>query len=320
MLADPECPACGNRNWSIIGERIYRAEALSARSPAASRILFKTWLPGTIEFRAKFGACRGCAFVTCLPRPSEDDIRKKYEQGAQLGHYIPSKGEAPERTRRRARRLARIVTPHLTRSVDQSRILDFGGGDGRLLDELVSAGASGDVVDYCRTPVPGVRHIGNTEEDLPRTATYDAVICSHVVEHLAMPHSVLQRLRMVIRLGGILYVEVPVELIKSMPAAREPVTHCNFFIPESLATLLQRSGFRLLECKLTTYPHPGGGWSLCVAAIATPDEDVTASLSGIEALNRYLRPPLPFMARIQLMSWRTLPQRFYRKFRSRAGR
>lgn len=319
MLANPSCPVCGAAEWTILGERTYRRPAkLDPERQKALRVLFDVWVPGRQEFRVEFAGCNVCAMMVYLPRPSPEDLQAKYEALAGFGHSTPSLDEAPRRRRLRAQRLYDILAPHLPRPVDQSRILDFGGGDGRLLTRLAEAGGTCELIDYCEEPVAGVRQIGRTVDTLADEPLYDAIVCSHVVEHLAEPLPVLERLIRNLRPGGAIYVEVPVEVVKRMPAGIEPVTHCNFFIPESLAALMERAGGKLLACKLTSYPHPKGGWRLCAGAVATPGHRGAPTAAGLPALERYLAPPLPFLVELRARIWRSLPAMAGRKLLAKA--
>lgn len=319
MLANPSCPVCGATDWTTVGERTYRRPTkLDPDRHKALRVLFDIWAPGQHEFRVEFAGCNVCAMMIYRPRPAPADLQAKYEALAGFGHSTPSLDEAPRRRRQRAQRLFDILAPHLPRPVEQCRILDFGGGDGRLLSRFVEAGATCELIDYCEEPVHGVRQIGRSMDVLADEPLYDGIVCSHVVEHLAEPLPVLERLIVNLRPGGAIYVEVPVEVVKRMPAGIEPVTHCNFFIPESLAALMERAGGRLLACKLTSYPHPKGGWRLCAGAIATPGRQEAPTAAGLAALQRYLRPPLPFLVELRARIWRSLPAMAGRKLLAKA--
>ena len=309
MLTDPLCPVCGATAWTIVGERTYRRPASLEGRHKPFRVLFEVWARGEHEFRVQFAVCNACAMMIYVPRPSVSDIDAKYHALAQYGDSTPSLGESPQRTRRRSQRVYDIVMPKLLRGVHECRILDFGGGDGRLLTRFVEAGATCDLVDYCESVIPGVQHVGRTVDCLPSEPTYDAIICSHVVEHLAEPLPIVRELVRNLRPGGVIYVEVPVEMVEAMPAPTEPVTHCNFFIPESLAALMERAGCRITRCGLTAYPHPSGHWALCAGATATPGETGQVTRGGVRAITRYLRPSVLFTLRLRMVMWRSMAGR-----------
>lgn len=310
MDPNPSCPVCASREWRSVGERSYRAdradvEGLRAR---ALRVLFERWAPGRATFRVEFVGCERCGMMIYRPRPTAADLDAKYGAYAEEDAIVASSGEADERKAERQARMFSLVAPRLPRPVSESRILDFGGGDGRLLVPFLEAGARCDVVDYCETPVDGVRHVGHTQDDLGDERIYDAAICAHVVEHLADPAPVLRRLARVLRPDGVIYVEVPVEMIGRLPCANEPVTHVNFFTPESLAALLRASGFRVESSRLGSYPHPRGGFSTCASAFGRPGQERSA-FDGIDMLRRYLAPSPAVWVRAQATAWRDLPRR-----------
>jgi SAM-dependent methyltransferase len=318
MIDDPTCPACGANHWTDIGERTYcRPPSLDGRGQKPMRVLFEIWAPGAEEVRVRFAGCNDCGMMIYRPRPSESDLAAKYRALALYGDNIPSSEEDPARTGKRAQRIYDILAPHMKRAPGRCRLLDFGGGDGRLLKRFVEVGAACELIDYCDAPVAGVRQVGSTIDSLPGEAVYDGMICSHVIEHLADPLPVLEALAANLKPDGAIYVEVPVEMVKKMPAPSEPVTHCNFFIPESLSTLLERAGFRVLKCRLTVYPHPNGGWSLCAGAIAEPGTKAAGTKAGFSALQRYLRPPPLFDLQLRLKMWRAQPKRLARAVRAR---
>ena len=223
------------------------------------------------------------------PRPTADDITAKYQYVGGLGDATPSKSEDPERTALRACRVFKLLSPHLARSARTA--LDFGGGDGRLLQKFVGKGFDCALVDYANRPIAGVRKIADTERDIPENDRYDAVICSHVVEHLAHPLQTLKNLRRSLAADGAMYVEVPYEVYKQLPARSEPVTHVNFFTPESLRNLLQAAGYDVVRCGLDLYPHPKGHWSLCVGAVAVLSTGRhQRPANGLAALDRAIAP------------------------------
>jgi len=93
-------------------------------------------------------------------------------------------------------------------------------------------------------------------------AHYDAVICSHILEHLSSPYDVLQRLLGKVVQGGVLYVEVPSERSAGLPRAKDGwlmFRGClNFYDDEThkmmvdigrVAEIMTADGFRVIGPK-----------------------------------------------------------------------
>lgn len=270
----------------------------------ALKILFELWTPDRTESEFEFVGCRSCGLMIYEPRPTAEEITAKYHYIGGMGDATPSKSEDPERTALRARRVFKILSPHMART--SRTALDFGGGDGRLLQKFVGQGFDCALVDYADRPIAGVRKIADTELGIPQRDRYDAIICSHVVEHLPDPLRTLSNIRGALADDGVIYVEVPYEAYKQLPAKSEPVTHVNFFTPESLRNLLQAAGYTVIRCRLDLYPHPKGHWSLCVGAVAAPSGGtIHRRAGGLDALNRAIAP-----SRARKLAIRAM-QRFY---------
>lgn len=292
MIDDPSCPTCSDKSWQSYGAHAYdRLTIESERGwrQTALKILFDIWAPGAKTFEVEMIGCNRCSLMIFRPRPSEADITAKYAFVGGMGDATPSKGEDPARTRRRANRVARILQPHLP--ARNGAILDYGGGDGRLLRSFVKNGRPCHLIDYADRPINGVSKVGDTEDDLAGDAAYDAVICSHVVEHLPAPRPALRKLGLALAPDGVMYVEVPYEVFGRLPARHEPVTHVNFFTPESLAALLESAGLEVISSKLTMYPHPSGNWAVAVGALARRRrQDEAPNYPGPAPLRRALQP------------------------------
>lgn len=88
-------------------------------------------------------------------------------------------------------------------------------------------------------------------------ASYDAVLLGDVIEHLPEPSAALGRIAALLRPGGVLAMLLPdagSRVARVMGPRWWSVipTHVQYFTRESMVTLLQRSGWRVLE--LATAP------------------------------------------------------------------
>jgi SAM-dependent methyltransferase len=147
--------------------------------------------------------------------------------------------------RRRAERTLRAVP--LGHVGPGRRVLDFGGGNGKVVETFHEAGAECFVLDYNVHPLPWIRRLGATLEDLRGDEVFDVIVCSHILEHVADPAEVLDALRRLLTEDGVLYAEVPVEVWRGVPMARDPVTHVNFFTLGSFEQLFVRRGYRIVN-------------------------------------------------------------------------
>jgi len=245
MNSNPRCPVCDSLAWSVLGKKTFlsaEAEAKSAYDRQRLQVLFEVWCPGTQKFHLEFLACQNCGLMVYSPRPSAADLDAKYRFLGSLPEQPAGKCVPTSADQWRSRKLLHILQPLL---VPKSHVLDYGGGDGRLMQDLVSAGHRCFTLDWTERAVKGVERLGATLDDLPSNARFHAIVASHVVEHIAEPRIVLSHLREHLASDGVLYVEVPLEIWRRVPHMTEPVTHVNFFVPESLQALLGYAGYSI---------------------------------------------------------------------------
>lgn len=274
MIESFPCPVCDGVDWRDIGQRTYTLsdQGLSAYAQPRYRVLFERWFPGADAVTLTSRLCAGCGFVAYAPRPTADEVDDKYRFLAEISPPGRRFGPDAPIERQRARQLFR----HATRALGPAQrgralsVLDYGGGDGRLMHDFVAAGHSCSVIDYTPTPVAGVQRLGTTEADLAGDARFDLVIACHVVEHVAEPRAVVRQLVRHLAPAGQLYVEVPMEVWGRAPLHEEPVTHVNFFTPASCRRLFAEAGLRTLDCRPGGYLQETGRTLLAVRIIGTP--------------------------------------------------
>jgi len=90
--------------------------------------------------------------------------------------------------------------------------------------------------------------------------TIDMVVCSEVLEHVTIPTQLLTEVRRVIKKTGFVILSVPNESKLRIPRRRKVAhvpaydTHINFFTPETLAKLVFRTGFDIVEIQTLLPP------------------------------------------------------------------
>ena len=291
MEKDFKCPVCRNEDWETISTKNYKRDEIG-RSDAYNRIrlkvLFDIWFGGRRQIDLEIVICNKCGFLCYRPRPTEQDIEDKYDflnqhPEAKKEHLTDLKSD-----KLRSRELYGVVKPFI--SGQPKQILDFGGGKGRLLHKFVEMGHQCAVLDLVDKVIPGVEYVGRNLSDIPEQRNYDLIICSHVLEHLADPASVLMGLKQHISKNGYLFIEVPSEIWRQPPPRIDPVTHINFFTTDSIRTLLQVSGFLPLTCKYETFTRPNGMIGLAVKAVGVLENrlPVQVTYSGSKLTNRLI--------------------------------
>ncbi len=256
------CPICEGDNWEAVRAYTYDHSGSingiewSEYEELRMRVLFDVWCPGEERVTLTSQMCLVCGFMTYSPRPTPDDIDAKYRLLQLEERNIGAKGDGARQEamdRRRADRVFRTVAPHVPEG--PLDVLDFGGGDGKLLLPFINAGHNCFLVDYNVEPLPRVTKIGDTLADVPLEPRFDVILCSHVIEHLAHPGEHVNRFKAYLREGGVIYGEVPLGVWGGIGIDRDPVTHVNFFTTHSFGRLFEHRDMKVLtlEGLVTSY-------------------------------------------------------------------
>lgn len=226
--------------------------SLNAYSCLRRRVLFEVWHVGKNEVEVRADLCLACGFIATNPRPDEKDLANKY---AFLTKYTknpnPTQGlPFIYRTTRaqRAREIFEVVKAK--RPNNNLRVLDYGGGNGSMLEPFLRDGNTCFVADYYDGQIPGVLKIANDWDDFPKGERFDVILCNHVLEHVCNPLEVIQRFDSILAKGGVVFAEVPLEVWAGIPIEKEPVTHVNFFTHDTFQLMFELAGFSIHECKV----------------------------------------------------------------------
>lgn len=297
MLTDPNCEVCGAHDWRHLGQRIYRRSDIAETSGhlrSRLQLLFAVWASDKDQFQITSILCNKCGFLIYLPRPQMADLDAKYrwvnptrpvDQRNPHDHPIEIA---------RSDNIWRYLASRMELS-SVSRVLDYGGMDGRLMRAFRMAGKDCYLVDYCQETAPGVTKLAETIHELDPQEQFELIVCSHVLEHVAEPKAVVEKLLNHLAPEGRIFIEVPMEIWRKPPLPREPVTHINFFTPNSLYNLLLLSGTDVEECAIHACPHPMGVNHHGIRALGTANATKPAlddqSLKAPDAL-RYIKPSI----------------------------
>jgi len=186
-------------------------------------------------------------------------------------------------------------------------IVDFGGGNGKLLVHFLEKGHLCHLIDYTLKPLPGINKVGDTLDDIPSDQKYHVILCSHVLEHVANPSQTVRELRTHLEPGGVIYGEVPLDIWGGIDISHDPVTHINFFTHYSFEELFRRQGLRVLKSKVFAATY--GRRRLDVVMVVAQEGGqgtVPMPSSGVHQTTRLLNPTL-LMRLYRLWRLRRLP-------------
>ena len=325
MLLEFQCPMCSADAWEEYAVRVYRRSDVRNGGSCPDEytrrrldVLFSAWFPDRDEVCVSVRGCGGCGFVCFNPRPDARDVERKYELLGKIGNT--GAGETPVDSPyelRRARRMYGILRSNSSLKVG-TRVLDYGGGDGRLMRDVAGHGARCFLVDYNQKPCSWVTRLGNTLADITKEERrYDLCVLSHVMEHVVTPVDLLKGLRFVLKREGQVYCEVPMECWRRLPRLDEPVTHVNFFTPSSLATAFRRAGYAVNHCRLCEYwagaPDRLGLAIGCWARVSDPSAVAGNSRSD---LMRWMTPNLLRRVQVAICSPRTTTRNLQHRIRA----
>jgi 2-polyprenyl-3-methyl-5-hydroxy-6-metoxy-1,4-benzoquinol methylase len=143
------------------------------------------------------------------------------------------------------------------------RLLDVGCGSGELLKGMHQLGWQPEGVDFDLQAVRNARakglkvHLGSLAEQKFADHTFDAVIMSHLIEHVPDPRALLRECYRLLKPAGHLVIVTPNanswahRLYGANWRGLEPPRHLHVFAPGSLKAVLQQTGFQKVQLSTT---------------------------------------------------------------------
>lgn len=246
-------------------------------------------VPGRWSYRR----CTGCRSLWLDPRPRDDVLHEAYHD-----YYTHGDGDhAPGG--RAGKRLLPLLPWHADFSrarlgyvgdLPAGRVLDFGCGDGRTSLALQDAGWTVLALDVDPASVRQAAAAGVEDarvgglEAAAGSGPFDAVVMSHVIEHLPAPLETLREVVSQLHPGGRLAVMTPNadsisrQRFGSAWRGLEPPRHLQVFSPAGLRRVLEEGG--LVIDRVRTSPR--GANAVARAAI-----DPRGASAGAEKLRSY---------------------------------
>jgi 2-polyprenyl-3-methyl-5-hydroxy-6-metoxy-1,4-benzoquinol methylase len=137
----------------------------------------------------------------------------------------------------------------------RGRLLDLGCGSGHLLGSMRALGWLAEGVDIDPVAARAARRkgfqvrVGSLFEQKFSAATFDAVVMSHVIEHVHQPLQLIEEVRRILKPGRRLVIATPnaKSLGHRLLAGRwpflDPPRHLQVFTPQALLSLVRAAGF-----------------------------------------------------------------------------
>lgn len=209
--------------------------------------------------------CQSCGFKHLDPLPTGEELRRIYRQQ----FYEKDKPLYLERHRADLpwwrlvyRERYESLEAHLP--AERRRVLDVGAGPGFFLEAGLERGWDATGLEPSPRAAEHARSLGAEivegflDQDTARAlGRFDAVHLGNVLEHLPDPRGTLGLIREQLDPGGLILVVVPNDFNPIQRAAHQvcdlpdwwvaPPHHLNYFDHGSLARLLARAGFEVLE-------------------------------------------------------------------------
>ncbi|MEI6148074.1 MAG: class I SAM-dependent methyltransferase [bacterium] len=147
--------------------------------------------------------------------------------------------------------------------VPGGRILEVGCGDGSKLDWFEILGWQAEGLDVDQKAVENARrqkrpvHSGDLFSQHYPAETFDAVVMSHVIEHVVDPAALLRECHRIMKAGARLVLLTPNaaswghKLYGAHWLPLDPPRHLHLFTSSSLRGLCERTGLRIERCRTT---------------------------------------------------------------------
>jgi len=196
--------------------------------------------------RFALNQCDNCALVTTYPMPSDKLLQKYYDQDYWQSGQLKNSTSLDTLYRLRTAPIVSTIRKYATYD---SNILDWGCGDGSFIRLLRNFGLHCFGIDAYKTDLndPQISSTTIEKADFPN-GYFDIITCFHVLEHLAVPLTSVKHALMLLKIGGLIIIEVPnldsigFRIFKRKWQPLEIPTHLNHFTPATLQKVFESAG------------------------------------------------------------------------------
>lgn len=127
-------------------------------------------------------------------------------------------------------------------------VLDYGCGLGSVTAALKNTSCF-DISPFARSVLTERgRNVFNRENDIPR-GTFDAVVCSHSLEHYTAPKNALEAFKQYVRRNGYLVLILPIETDFTPKMTPDTNQHLFCWTFQTISNLLIVSGWQPQFCR-----------------------------------------------------------------------
>lgn len=219
--------------------------------------------------RAKFNKngieyfdCLDCETFYVSPRPPLDVIHNFYRQSKNYefwNNYIFPASEDKRREKIFKPRVEKVIEFCKKYNLNNNSIIEIGSGFGTFCEEMKSRNYFNEVVAVEPTPSlaescrkRGIKTIELPVEKITVKNKYDVLVSFEVIEHLHSPSNFVNDIRKLLTDSGVVILSCPngkgfeIEQLREKSSSVDH-EHLNYFNPNSLKTLLEKSGFEILE-------------------------------------------------------------------------
>ncbi len=260
------------------------------------------WASRYADSDYRYFACSACATRYIDPVPDDAAMAQMYGSGEYHEEFY--EGEGDSAYQQTASRLAAQLPPGAS-------VLDYGCGGGHLIAALKARGLDAEGAEFSAAAASnaaarsGCRVHDLSAMDWMAAGPWDAIHLGDVIEHLADPRDVLANLLPLIRTGGLLSAEGPIEanaslvngaiqlfghakhLLRPRAIAEFPPYHLLFTSASAQRAFFRRfPGLNEVHWQLSEngWPYRGNGALRNVIALAAI---VAAKLPGLALGNRF---------------------------------
>lgn len=209
-----------------------------------------------------YAECEDCDTLFVSPRPSYATLMHLYENSPSTKYWVEEffRPMAAARREKIFRPRADYVSSRFP-ELESARVGDIGAGYGLFLEELrerwpraTSLAIEPSVAMAAILREKNIRVLEQMLEDVTiGDAGFDLLTAFELFEHLHDPAAFLRRVYTLLKPGGYLYLTTlngqgfDIQLLWERSKSVSPPHHLNFLNPRSMALLLRRVGFEVIE-------------------------------------------------------------------------